>query len=404
MARKASTAPPPPPEEPLRITPQMLVERTRLFDVDEVRLMETNPNQGDIGAIHGSMEEFGQIETILVVDGRVVNGNHRVMAERQARRFGGHLAGIDASGLNLSEVRAMAAGLALNRTARLGHDDLETLTQALLTIHDEDEGLLQAAGWSADDLDDLLADLAAIAKDDDKGTGGEEEGGSAPSLTDRFLVPPFSVLDSRQGYWQERLQRWLDMLEVEDPDVDPVLCELLLRWYTPPEGRVLDLYASEGSVRLAVAGALGRTSAPEDPAAIEDADLVLAWRTEPLGADYGEALAADRAAVVAAAERLAPDRFAVAVVEELRDDQGAMRGLVPDTIGAFEDAGLAYHDEAILVTTTGSLPLRAGGQFTSSRKLGRTHRTVLVFVKGDPTRAADACGDIEVTFPDRDDE
>src|SRR5688572_6030524 len=87
---------PPDDGRPVKITPEMLVERTRVFDVDELRLMDSNPNQGDVGAIHGSMEEFGQIETILVVDGRVVNGNHRVVAERQARRFGGKLAGIDA--------------------------------------------------------------------------------------------------------------------------------------------------------------------------------------------------------------------------------------------------------------------------------------------------------------------
>jgi len=29
------------------------------------------------------------------------------------------------------------------------------------------------------------------------------------SLADRFLVPPFSVLDARQGYWQERKAAWL---------------------------------------------------------------------------------------------------------------------------------------------------------------------------------------------------
>lgn len=30
-----------------------------------------------------------------------------------------------------------------------------------------------------------------------------------PSLAERFLVPPFSVLDARQGYWQERKRAWL---------------------------------------------------------------------------------------------------------------------------------------------------------------------------------------------------
>ena len=43
----------------------------------------------------------------------------------------------------------------------------------------------------------------------------------------------------------------------------------------------------------------------------------------------------------------------------------------------------------------GSLPIRVGRQFTISRKLGRTHQNVLVFCKGDPKRATEACGTVE---------
>ena len=44
---------------------------------------------------------------------------------------------------------------------------------------------------------------------------GQGEGESSPSdapkvtLADRFLIPPFSVLDARQGYWQDRKRAWL---------------------------------------------------------------------------------------------------------------------------------------------------------------------------------------------------
>jgi len=31
------------------------------------------------------------------------------------------------------------------------------------------------------------------------------------SLAEQFLVPPFSVLDARQGYWQERKRAWLSL-------------------------------------------------------------------------------------------------------------------------------------------------------------------------------------------------
>jgi hypothetical protein len=49
----------------------------------------------------------------------------------------------------------------------------------------------------------------------------------------------------------------------------------------------------------------------------------------------------------------------------------------------------------VLVTACGSLPIRVGRQFVSARKLGRTHQNVLVFVKGDPKRATEACGEVE---------
>ena len=35
------------------------------------------------------------------------------------------------------------------------------------------------------------------------------EGGPRVSLAERFLLPPFSVLDARQGYWQKRKRMWL---------------------------------------------------------------------------------------------------------------------------------------------------------------------------------------------------
>jgi hypothetical protein len=65
-------------------------------------------------------------------------------------------------------------------------------------------------------------------------------------------------------------------------------------------------------------------------------------------------------------------------------------------IQAFKEAGLNYYNEAILITAVGSLPIRAGKQFSASRKLGKTHQNVLVFVKGDGKKAAKACGDVEI--------
>lgn len=93
--------------------------------------------------------------------------------------------------------------------------------------------------------------------------------------------------------------------------------------------------------------------------------------------------------------RLKPDRFACFVVGDVRDKRGNYYNFVGDTVEAFRAAGLHFYNEAILVTSAGSLPIRAGKQFVASRKLGKTHQNVLVFVKGDGKKAAAACGECD---------
>ena len=95
--------------------------------------------------------------------------------------------------------------------------------------------------------------------------------------------------------------------------------------------------------------------------------------------------------------RLNDDRFAVIVVGDYRAPDGSYRNFVSETIEAFQDAGLKLYNEAILVTNLASLVLRVGKQFDTSRKLGKTHQNVLVFVKGDPRKATEACGPIVTT-------
>ena len=100
--------------------------------------------------------------------------------------------------------------------------------------------------------------------------------------------------------------------------------------------------------------------------------------------------------IAKACARLVPDSFACFVVGEVRDKNGAYIDFVGDTVQAFRNAGLAYYNEAILITAAGSLPIRAGKQFSASRKLGKTHQNILVFLKGDAKRAVARCGPVEV--------
>jgi len=229
---------------------------------------------------------------------------------------------------------------------------------------------------------------------------------------------------------------------------DPVVCEIAYRWFSPPGGVVLDPFAG-GSVRGIVAAVLDRgyvgidLSARQIDANRAQAEAILHAVTRPawivgdsrnavqllegtsvlsMGVDmvftcppyadlevysddprdlsnmhYSAFLEGYREAIRASCFLLKPDRFACVVVGEVRDKTtGHYRDFVGDTVQAFRDAGLGFYNEAILITAAGSLPIRAGKQFTTSRKLGKTHQNILVFVKGDAKRAVAACGPVEV--------
>ena len=290
------------------------------------------------------------------------------------------------------------------------------------------------------------------------------------TLRDRFLIPPFSVLDARAGYWQERKRAWLSLgiksehgrdenllnfsKTVEIPTgntsiFDPVLCELAYRWFAPEGGVVVDPFAG-GSVRGIVAAALGRRyqgvdlslpqvesnyqQLPEIRGILQSRSPDALWAQDPIwehgdarnlldyvapgtadliftcppyydlevysdnpydlsaAGTYAEFRAGYQECLARAAEALAPNRFALIVVGEVRDKRsGHYVGLVPDTIRAFEDAGLIYYNEAILVTSVGSLPIRTSKAFGPGRKLGKSHQNLLCFVKGSWREACAAC-------------
>lgn len=93
---------------------------------------------------------------------------------------------------------------------------------------------------------------------------------------------------------------------------------------------------------------------------------------------------------------LKENRFAAFVVGEVRDKNGSYYCFVKDTIDAFLKAGLTFYNEIILKNCFGSLPVRCVKPFNKSRKIGKTHQNVLIFVKGDPVKATEACGTVEI--------
>jgi hypothetical protein len=322
------------------------------------------------------------------------------------------------------------------------------------------------------------------------------------ALAAEFKVPPFSVLNAREGWWQRRKRAWVSLGLLGDVTrtcrphgkdnrpigdsgrgkytggdawrggavdgrktglafpsscpasdwqkqgrpptdeetqetgtslFDPVLAEVLVRWFAPPTGTVIDPFAG-GAVRGVVCGYLGRRYVGVDlrPEQVESnrgqaemmdlaehptwvvgdcravlptlprADFVLTCppygdlevysdRPDDLSnMDWGAFLAAYRDAIAATVDRMKPNSFAAVVVGDFRDRKtGLYRNFVSETIGAFVAAGADLYNEAILITPAGSLPIRAGAQFRAGRKLGKTHQNVLVFVKGDWRKACE---------------
>jgi hypothetical protein len=220
---------------------------------------------------------------------------------------------------------------------------------------------------------------------------------------------------------------------------DPVICEIAYRWFCPADGVVLDPFAG-GSVRGIVASHLGRryvgielraeqveanigqlplarepkplwiqgdARCLDDYVGSTEADMVFScppyWNLELYSEDPAdlsnmplpEFMAAYKTIIAKSAARLKPDRFAVWVVSDVRDEDGCYINLPGRSVEAFEAAGLRLYNEAVLVTAVGSLPIRVRRQFEGARKLGRTHQNVLIFVKGDPRKATAACGPVE---------
>lgn len=332
--------------------------------------------------------------------------------------------------------------------------------------------------WSKEDLEDWGVDVSDMWNEETATVDANQKKGS---LADRFGAVPLSVLDTRKGKWQERKRTWIDMglkselgrdsnitfaVSSQPPAVyeaknalrdiigrepswnevieycdkngiktqtgtsifDPVLCELMYRWFNVNGGVVLDPFAG-GSVRGIVASKMGMQYNGCDlrkeqveanyinaSEVLQDQDARPNWvcgdsmmidehlkgveadmiMTCPPYADlevysddpkdlstmeYEQFLECYRTIIKKTAEMLKPNRFAVFVVGEVRGKDGFYYNFVGDTIKAGLDAGLEYYNEIILVNNISSLAIRVGKQMNNSRKIGKHHQNVIVFYK-----------------------
>ena len=285
-------------------------------------------------------------------------------------------------------------------------------------------------------------------------------------MQDKFIIPPLSVFDTRQGYWQERKNLWKEKIHSLDgrdselianedfvralsktlpttSEFDPVLCEILLKWFCPAKGKVIDPFAG-GSVRGIVSAMLDReyTGVDLSKRQIEaneqnwselhlsgrkpiwivgdsrdidslvecnDFDFFLAcppyadleqYSDDPKdlsNLDYKEFVSSYTEIIRKTCAKLKDNAFASVVITEIRDKKtGRYRGFIEDTKNAFKEAGLSLYNDIVLINQYGTAPARTSHVFPISRKVGKVHQNVLVFLKGNEKEIIKNLEEVEV--------
>ena len=236
-------------------------------------------------------------------------------------------------------------------------------------------------------------------------------------------------LDNRKYNWEEFLEKYPEYNKLKCTSIfDPVLCELMYRWFCIENGKILDPFCG-GSVRGVVAGYLGykytgidirEEQITANKKQIEDIlkekqsnvnyilddaknidkindnfDFIFTCppyfnieKYSDLKNDisninnYDEFLKIYADIIKKAIDKLNSNRFACFVVSNFRDKRGFYYDFVGDTIRIFEQNNVKLYNEAILVNQIGSAPIRINKNM-KTRKLVKLHQNVLIFYKGD---------------------
>src|ERR1700738_4028684 len=147
-----------------------------------------------VAQLAASIEEWGWTIPVLVDEaGSIIAGHGRVMAAHR---------------LSIKDVPVMVAAgwsdakkraymLADNKLTLNAEWDLDRLAIEIAELRASDFDI-SLIGFSESEIDDLL-----------KADEGGADTGDAGALAERFMIPPFSVLNAREGWWQERKAAWL---------------------------------------------------------------------------------------------------------------------------------------------------------------------------------------------------
>ena len=423
--------------------------KIELFNINKVVPYISNPRKNlNVDKVAGSIREFGFQQPIVVDESfTIIVGHTRFEA---AKKLG--LKKVPVVVAKLDETKAKAYRIADNR---LGEDSDWDIP--LLNVE------IEALKYKDFDLDILGFDDQFLKK-----LKYDYDTNKRNKMTTDFIVPPFSVLDAKQGYWQDRKREWINLgIKSEDGRgenllnlspvarlnsggtsiFDPVLCEILIKWFSAKKDIILDPFAG-GSVRGIVSSICERNyigidiSKEQIQANLKQvktlcndkhkpqwivgnslnikelvkkkANMILSCppyhdlekytddKKDLSNLSYKEFCKQYEKIIKQACDLLEDDSFACWVVGEIRHKTGSghYKNFISNTIKYFQKSGLSYYNEMILVTAVGSLPLRAGRLFRSTRKIGKQHQNILVFLKGDIKKAVGKLNNYDIKDTD----
>ena len=144
-------------------------------------------------ALKGVLEEVGWVQEVIINKrtGHLVDGHLRCqLAAREGAKT------IPVKYVDLSEDEEALVLATLDPIAAMAATDKQKLDELFADIQSENENVRK-----------MMDDIAAKERLAYGESGNVEQ--ARKTLAERFIVPPFSVLDARQGYWQERKRAWV---------------------------------------------------------------------------------------------------------------------------------------------------------------------------------------------------
>jgi len=320
--------------------------------------------------------------------------------------------------------------------------------------------------WDAEELEAWGLDVPAEFTELPEVEENDKEVEAITKLQDKFIVPPFSVLNAREGYWQDRKSYWKTLIkdtgitrdtgnqtntryrsvegfsasreeETIGSVLDPVLSEIINKWFGLPNGKTFDCFAGDtvfGYVSSYVGNTfLGielrksqadfnneRTKGLNAKYICDDGRNILnhiekesqdlffscppyfdleVYSDLPNDAsnqsEYNDFLKILNEAFSNSIRCLKNNRFAVIVCGDVRDKKGNYYRLPDHIKEIFCKNGMSLYNEMILVDPIGNLQMRVG-KYMEHRKIGKTHQNILVFFKGNPKEIKSIFPKIEI--------